>query len=239
MSGTFDERDKHFLKWREANPGKSYAQYQTGNGLRSLERGDDHATLGPKLRRYGNWWDAGTATFARLQRLSNLREDSRVLDYGCGSLRIGGHFIRYLRPEHYFGLDVTDGFYEMGKDLIGAQMMADKRPRFAVIGEASLADGAAFGADIVISSAVSYHVHPTETAIYYGNLQRLAARPGARLLFDASISDVPLRNKSWCWPLDFYVQSLPELRFVGMDGGRLRDEGANFAMGVLQFERAP
>src|SRR5262249_41100784 len=153
----------------------------------------------------------------------------KVVDYGCGSLRIGGHFIRFLDPDRYYGLDVTDGFFEMGRELIGHDLITQKRPRFAVIDVASLTDATAFGADIVLSSAVSYHVHPSETAIYYGNLQRLAAKPGARLFFDVSISDVPLRNKSWCWPLDFYIQSLPELTFINMDGGVYRQEGANFS----------
>lgn len=234
----YDALDPRFVEWLEKNPGGTYARFQTSRELISIGRGKDHATLGPKLRKYpDNWWEAGDAGFARLVRMSALVPGNKVVDYGCGSLRIGGHFIRALAPERYFGLDVTDGFYEMGKDLIGEKMVAEKRPRFAVIGEEALAAATAFGADIVYSTAVSYHVHPNETPIYYGNLQRLAAKPGARLFFDVSISDVPLRNKSWCWPLDFYIQSLPELEYVRMDGGVRRDEGANFSMGMLEFRR--
>lgn len=238
MNEPYDALEPRFVAWLEENPGGTYAQYQTSRELISLGRGKDHATLGPKLRKHpDNWWDAGTVGFARLVRLSGLAPQNKVVDYGCGSLRIGGHVIRYLAPERYFGLDVTDGFYKMGADLIGAEMVAEKRPRFAVIGEESLGEAAAFGADIVYSTAVSYHVHPSETPVYYGNLQRLAAKPGARLFFDVSISDVPLRNKSWCWPLDFYIKSLPELEFVNMDGGIHRPEGANFSMGMLEFRR--
>ncbi len=235
----YDALEPRFVLWLEKNPGGTYAQYQTSRELISLGKGKDHATLGKKLRKYpDNWWDAGIEGFARLKRMSKLKPDDRVVDYGCGSLRIGGHFIRFLDPERYFGVDVTDGFYEMGKDLIGPEMVAEKRPRFAVIGDASVAAAAAFAPDIVYSTAVSYHVHPSETPVYYGNLQRIAAKPGARLFFDVSISDVPLRNKSWCWPLDFYVKSLPELEFVRMDGGVYRPEGANFSMGMLEFRRA-
>lgn len=240
MSDWFDEndkRDKRFLDWRAAHPGGSFAEYQTSLELTAIGNGRDHATLGPKLRKWPVWWDAGVQAFERLQRLAELKPEHRVVDYGCGSLRIGGHFIRYLAPEHYFGLDVTDGFYKMGQELIGQQMMEEKRPRFAVISGESLAKAQIFQPDIVFSSAVSYHVHPSETDVYYGNLQRLTSKPGARLFFDVSISDVPLRNKSWCWPLDFYISSLPELRFVHLDGGIRRDEGANFSMGVLEFER--
>jgi hypothetical protein len=240
MSEWFDENDKRdarFLAWLKEHPGATFAQYQTSLELIALGKGKDHATLGPNLRKYPVWWEAGEAAFARLQRLSDLEPSHRLVDYGCGSLRIGGHFIRYLAPEKYFGLDVTDGFYKMGQDLIGPEMMAEKKPRFAVISEASLAEATAFAPDYVFSSAVSYHVHPSETPVYYGNLQRLASKPGARLFFDVSISDEPIRNKSWCWPLDFYIKSLPELRFVRMDGGVHRMEGANFSMGVLEFER--
>ncbi len=238
MSEIFDERDRRFLDLRKSNPSLTYAQYQTDIELASIRSGNDHATLGPRLRKHpDDWWAAGAHSFARLQRLSALRETDKVLEYGCGSLRVGGHFIRYLEPGHYFGLDVTDGFYEMGRELIGAEILRLKQPQLHVIGEETLQAGAAFAADIVISIAVSYHVHPSETAAYYANLERLAVRPGARLFFDASISDVPLRNRSWCWPLDFYKQSLPGLTFIGMDGGTHRAEGANFSMGVLEFRR--
>lgn len=237
MTELFDEKDQRYLELRKKNPNLTYAQYQTDMELASIRKGNDHATLGPKLRKYANWWEAGTTTFNRIQRLAALRADHKLLDYGCGSLRIGGHFIRFLNPDAYLGLDVTSGFFEMGQELLGREMMAEKRPRFAVISEEALRDGVAFGANIVISSAVSYHVHPSETATYYGNLERLTNKPGARLFFDASISDYPLRNRSWCWPLDFYIQSLPGLRFMGMDGGGRRAEGANFSMGVLEFQR--
>lgn len=238
MSESYDALEPRYLAWLEKNPGGSYAQYQTSRELVSLGKGNDHATLGKKLRKYpDNWWDAGVHGFARLVRMSKLAPDTRVVDYGCGSLRIGGHFIRYLAPERYFGLDVTDGFYEMGKDLIGPDMVAEKKPRFAVISDDAVSAATAFGAEIVYSTAVSFHVHPRETPVYYGNLQRLASKPGARLFFDVSISDVPLRNKSWCWPLEFYIESLPELEYVRMDGGVYRPEGANFSMGMLEFRR--
>ena len=238
MSEPYDAPDPRYLAWLEQNPGCTYAQFQTSRELISLARGKDHATLGKKLRKYpDNWWEAGVGGFTRLLKMGRLVPQNRIVDYGCGSLRIGGHVIRYLDQGHYFGLDVTDGFYIMGKDLIGDDLMAEKRPRFAVINEESLAAATAFEADVVYSTAVSYHVHPSETPLYYGNLQRLTAKPGARLFFDVSISDVPLKNKSWCWPLDFYIQSLPELEFVRMDGGVRRDEGANFSMGMLEFRR--
>ena len=56
VTDLFDERDEHFLKMRQANPGLTYAQYQTDAELNSIRRGNDHATLGPKLRKYANWW---------------------------------------------------------------------------------------------------------------------------------------------------------------------------------------
>lgn len=53
-----------------------------------------------------------------------LRQHHRVLDIGCGSLRVGRLLIPYLNPKHYFGVEpnkwlVEDGIVnEIGKDLV-------------------------------------------------------------------------------------------------------------------------
>ncbi len=63
------------------------------------------------------------AQFNLLTRLG-LREYHRVLDIGCGSLRVGKLLIPYLLPQHYYGIEpngwlLDEGISrEIGKDLI-------------------------------------------------------------------------------------------------------------------------
>lgn len=95
---------------------------------RALNAGDAHyrAFVGPTAR-----YDLMGATQFALLFLLGLREHHRLLDFGCGSLRLGRLAIPYLRPGGYFGVEpeawlVEDGFdRELGRDA-----RAIKRPRF-------------------------------------------------------------------------------------------------------------
>jgi hypothetical protein len=42
----------------------------------------------------------------------------RCVDFGCGSLRLGQHAIRYLDRSNYWGVDLTDSFIRAGIDLL-------------------------------------------------------------------------------------------------------------------------
>lgn len=96
---------------------------------RALQPGDLHyrAYVGPPDR-----FDfMGATQFALLFALG-LREDARLLDVGCGSLRAGRLLIPYLLPNRYFGIDpnawlIDDAIErELGRDAV-----AIKQPRFA------------------------------------------------------------------------------------------------------------
>lgn len=237
LPATARERmEQRYLVYKEANPGVSYAEWSVIAQLKSLANGGNHATLGPRLRKYSRWWDAGANTFQRYLRWFPITPGSRVADYGCGSLRVGGHFIRHLQPGHYFGLDIAAGFMDMGKELIGAELMAEKRPRFDVIGDASVAEAADWGADIVYSSAVSYHVHPNEAAAYFANLAKIAGKPGTLLFFDASVSDGPVDDLQLSMPLDYFRKALGPLDFVTFH--EIEKVAAhNQIIGILEFRR--
>jgi hypothetical protein len=134
----------------------------------------------------------------------------RVVDYGCGSLRVGAHFIRDHDPECYFGLDVTNDFYEYGKELIGEELLRQKRPRIATICPESLEAAAAFAPDILVSTACAFHVHPDEKGVYIENIKRIAHRPGARIVFDTKLMPHLQRynDAAWARPLDFYTEAM-------------------------------
>jgi SAM-dependent methyltransferase len=62
-------------------------------------------TAEPHRERVGGLWEE----IGRLQidflRAQGLRPTDALLDVGCGSLRGGVHFIRYLEPGRYYGID--------------------------------------------------------------------------------------------------------------------------------------
>lgn len=43
-----------------------------------------------------------------------LQRDHRLLDVGCGALRLGVHAVAYLNPAHYFGLDLSPSLIDAG-----------------------------------------------------------------------------------------------------------------------------
>jgi hypothetical protein len=121
------------------------------------------------------------------------------------------------------GLDVVDGYYEMGKAALGPAFLAEKAPRLHVIDEDGMRAGEEFGADIVYSNMVCVHVHPDERREYFSNLLRLTHRRGARLVFNAMTSEEPRRFEfdSWSWPMDDYRRALAGLDLVRADLGKL------------------
>ena len=242
--------DKGFEDYKRSNPGATFAQFYVDKALRTINAGDAHSTLGtrlydkrPESQGESDFREAGRAAFARYRKLLKMNPQHKLVDYGCGSLRLGIHFIEYLEAGNYMGLDVTRDFIDIGvsaaKDLV-----ARKYPELDAISPASLAMAAAFEADFVVSNAVSYHVHPDETDDYFANLARICAKPGARLMFDAKLADEPVRfrERGWAWPLRFYVERLAPLSFVTAHKlSTIKDERAGVApmqSAVLEFRRA-
>ncbi|CAA0832543.1 S-adenosyl-L-methionine-dependent methyltransferases superfamily protein [Striga hermonthica] len=57
---------------------------------------------------YGEPWAVGRDIFEFLVGSANLNPNSTVLELGCGTLRVGLHFIRFLDPERYHCLELDD-----------------------------------------------------------------------------------------------------------------------------------
>jgi SAM-dependent methyltransferase len=76
----------------------------------------------------GLWDEIGRLQFEFL--LSHgLRPDDTLLDIGCGSLRGGVHFIRYLDAEHYVGVDQDRDLLEAGREHeLGEVLLREKKP---------------------------------------------------------------------------------------------------------------
>lgn len=46
-----------------------------------------------------------------------LKPDMRLVDIGCGALRAGVHFIKYLNPGNYYGMDINGSLLEAGYEI--------------------------------------------------------------------------------------------------------------------------
>jgi SAM-dependent methyltransferase len=235
-----DTDDGKFQTYLKLHPSATRAQFHMEEVAQQLSRGAIHHSLGTNLKGGHDFWEAGAAKAARYLRESGIKPAARVIDYGCGSLRIGAHFIRFLDSGNFVGLDVTQDFYKIGKTEIGTHLLQAKMPRFGVIAEDEIARSEAFGADLVYSNAVCYQVHPEERGTYFSNLSRLAHKPGAQVMFNCMLADEPVRygHRSWAWPLESYKEALNGLGFVGAKYSRQIAKGAHSVCpAVLQFRR--
>jgi len=104
---------------------------------------------------------AGKYSFDSLKKCGLVRT-SRVLDYGCGALRLGYRLVRFLDPDRYFGIEPSKKFLDAGiKHAIGPELMAEKRPRFHCAGDF---DFSVFGEkfDFLIARSIFSHASPEQ-----------------------------------------------------------------------------
>jgi SAM-dependent methyltransferase len=95
--------------------------YRTHTDMRVLH--DPHAAVGSM------WEEIGTLQFDYLVR-NGLKPDHRMLDIGCGTLRGGRHFIRFLDIGRYTGTDISPRALEYAERLVAEEGLSDKRPVF-------------------------------------------------------------------------------------------------------------
>ena len=76
----------------------------------------------------GLWEELGQLQFEFL-KAQGLRPFHKLLDIGCGCLRGGLHYIRYLEEGNYFGLDVNISLIQAGLLEIEEAGLEDRHPR--------------------------------------------------------------------------------------------------------------
>ena len=75
----------------------------------------------------GHWEKIGKLQFDLLVK-EGLRPDHFLLDVGCGSLRGGIFFIKYLEKGHYFGIDKNSELLKGGKIELDENDLLKKNP---------------------------------------------------------------------------------------------------------------
>ncbi|XP_074320862.1 uncharacterized protein LOC141657500 [Silene latifolia] len=124
---------------------------------------------------YGEPWAGGRDVFEFLAESSHLTPDSQVLEIGCGTLRVGLHFIRYLNPEHFHCLERDElSLMAALRYELPSQGLLNKRP---IIVKGEDMDFSRFGSgviyDLIYASAVFLHM--PDKLVWVG-LERLAGK---------------------------------------------------------------
>ncbi|OAY77502.1 hypothetical protein ACMD2_09037 [Ananas comosus] len=124
---------------------------------------------------YGEPWAGGRDVFEFLATKSNLASADYVLEIGCGTLRVGQHFIRYLNPGRFHCLERDElSLMAALQYELPSQGLLYKRP-LIVKGEDM--DFSRFGSgisyDLIYASAVFLHM--PDKLVWVG-LERLAGK---------------------------------------------------------------
>jgi hypothetical protein len=74
-------------------------------------------------------WDRRGLFQLHLLQARGLRRDSRLLDIGCGPLRAGVHFIHFLEPGNYCGIDYNISFIKAARQIVAhSNDLEDRSP---------------------------------------------------------------------------------------------------------------
>lgn len=151
---------------------RSYLDAYSAHTDSRVER-DPHQAVG------GLWEEMGTLQFDFLVR-NGLEPRHRLLDIGCGTLRGGRHFIRYLDAGGYTGLDISVKAIEYAEQLVAGEGLSEKKPRLLVNRRKDLRfeefEAEAF--DYVLAQSVFTHLgseHIEECFRHVGRVMRPSA----------------------------------------------------------------
>lgn len=198
-----------YVLWRIMNWRGGYGEFYSRVIDDKLSQGGLHRTLGTHT------WDiADGPAWASMEfekrgmeilpdlAAFGLTSDSVCVDYGCGSLRIGQHLIRNLGPGCYWGLDVTDTFFQPASAALPADLIATKKPNLHVISDDVLGRLERKPPDFVFSYAVLKHVPPKELDAFFDRFMRLIGPRTIALVYFADAPTERIAPMSWFHPAE-------------------------------------
>jgi SAM-dependent methyltransferase len=162
----------------------------------ALRPGDRHyrAFVGPVED-----YDLMAAAQFNLLTALGLRQEHRLLDLGCGSLRVGRLLIPYLLPDRYFGVEPEQWLidealsHELGRDIV-----AVKRPRFD--------DNAGFRLDVfgqkfdfVLAHSVLTHASRAQVGACLAGVAS-ALEPAGMFVATFAAGSEDYRGDEWVYP---------------------------------------
>lgn len=109
----------------------------------------------------GMWDEIGKLQADYLVSLG-LKPQHRLLDMGCGSLRGGLHFMRYLNAGNYFGVDINASLVEAGRREIDEAGLQDRRANLTISNDF---DASKWGVTFDYGIALSLFTHLTHDLI--------------------------------------------------------------------------
>ncbi|MBI1730905.1 class I SAM-dependent methyltransferase [Candidatus Acetothermia bacterium] len=163
---------------------------------------DPHEAIG------GMWEEIGTLQYEFLLK-KGLKPSHTLLDIGCGTLRAGRYFIKYLNPGGYTGLDISSKAIQYAKELVVTEGLTDKRPSLLHNPGKNLKFDDFHGEkfDYLLAHSVFTHLKPEHITECFEYAKRLM-KPDSKFFFtfkEASrFSETGL--KGFAYPFAFFAE---------------------------------
>ena len=159
---------------------------------------DPHQAIG------GLWEEMGTLQFDFLVQ-HGLRPGHTLLDIGCGTLRGGQHFIQYLNPCNYTGIDISPKAIEYGLTLVRQGGLQEKKPVLMVNKDLTFGSFQNQTFDYILAQSVFSHLLPEHIQECFNNIGRIM---GTRSAFFFTYNDAGAFEqtgvKDFRYPFSFF-----------------------------------
>jgi SAM-dependent methyltransferase len=187
-----------FEEWKAVNQSGTFKQWYVHSVLDAAvgNRKKPHATLGPNLKP-GSLERA--ADIAKLVIEFGVNTTDTVIDYGCGTLRIGRFLIEYLDPQKFVGLDIDQRIVDQGVAMLPPALVREKQPTVDVIGEETITRIAARHPRWIYASGVIHHVPPEDLNELFENIHRLSDAETTSLIWTKGGEDETLKLSTRSW----------------------------------------
>lgn len=118
----------------------------------------------------GNYEQMGSSQLDMLKR-NGLKSDKKLLDVGCGSLRLGVQAMRYLNPGCYFGIDCDQNIVNAGlKRELPSHVRENKQPAFTINKYFDFSEFGDEKFDFAMAQSVFTHLPPTAIELCLKNV---------------------------------------------------------------------
>lgn len=193
LSGVFPRLG--YLVWAWRNPGKSFKDFYAESVTTALEGKKEHASLGPLLK---DGRDQAVRRIFKQLISQGISPADTVVDYGCGTLRIGRPFIEFLDADRYVGMDIDERILDAGRRSLPAELIVSKQPTLAVITHESVMRVAERKPRWIFAKGVLQHVPPSELNEFFANLAQLIHSGAVGFLYArCGKESTVLSAKSW------------------------------------------
>ena len=168
---------------------KASAYYDERLVAQQVKNGEHREVIG------GMWDEIGSLQFNFLVA-RGLKPHHRLIDVGCGSLRGGVHFARYLEQGNYYGIDLNQALIDAGYEQELKPEGLDKRVPRSNLHATSEFDFSSFDKPFDFALALSVFTHlPLNTMRIC--LERLAPKMVLGGAFFATVFEADPEEPTW------------------------------------------